>query len=77
MEVKINIVIEGEVTPVAHLEVPLSLIPIKNLKKRQSEDGKEWFIVDFTLKVTRTSSEFHYDLMRGTKSYGRVSAEFV
>ncbi|KAL9641362.1 MAG: hypothetical protein Q9204_000057 [Flavoplaca sp. TL-2023a] len=68
---------EGEVTPVAHLEVPLSLFPTKNLKKRQSEDGQEWFIVDFTLKVTRTSSEFRYDLMRGNKSYGRVPAEFV
>ncbi|KAL8670828.1 MAG: hypothetical protein Q9168_004647, partial [Polycauliona sp. 1 TL-2023] len=66
---------DGEVAPVAHLEVPLSLIPIKNLKKRKSDNGQEWFIVDFTLKITRTSSEFHYDMMRGTRSYGRVSAE--
>ncbi|KAL8773753.1 MAG: hypothetical protein Q9209_001521 [Squamulea sp. 1 TL-2023] len=68
---------DGEVTPVANLEVPLSLIPTKNLKKRQSEDGQQWYIVDFVLKITRSSAEFHYDLMHGKKSYGRVSAEFV
>ncbi|KAL8992611.1 MAG: hypothetical protein Q9169_006967, partial [Polycauliona sp. 2 TL-2023] len=71
------IVGDGAVSPVARLEVPLSLIPTKNLKKRRSEDGQEWYIVDFTLRITRTSTEFHYDLMRWSKSYGRVSAEIV
>ncbi|KAI4239056.1 MAG: hypothetical protein LQ349_000664 [Xanthoria aureola] len=68
---------DGEVLPVANLEVPLSRIPVKSLKKRQSEDGQEWLIVDFTLKITRTSPKFHYDLICGTKSYKRVSADFV
>ncbi|KAL8726738.1 MAG: hypothetical protein Q9166_006533 [cf. Caloplaca sp. 2 TL-2023] len=68
---------DGQVTPHANLEVPLSLIPTKNLKKRQSEDGQQWYIVDFALKVTRTSAEFHYDLMHNKKSYGRVSADFI
>ncbi|KAL8636798.1 MAG: hypothetical protein Q9226_009208, partial [Calogaya cf. arnoldii] len=68
---------DGEVTTHATLEVPLSKIPTKNLQKRQSENGQEWYIVDFSLKVTRKSAEFEYTLMHNRKSYNSFKANFV
>ncbi|KAL8914395.1 MAG: hypothetical protein Q9172_007093 [Xanthocarpia lactea] len=68
---------DGKVTTHATLEVPLTQIPTKNLVKRRSENGQEWYIVDFSLKVIRRSAEFEYVLMRNTKAYGSVRAEFI
>ncbi|KAI4093895.1 MAG: hypothetical protein LQ339_007577 [Xanthoria mediterranea] len=68
---------DGDVTIFGTLEVPLSEIPTRNLKKRRSENGQEWFIVDFLLKIIRTSAEFEFTLMHNRKAYKNVKADFA
>ncbi|KAL8721397.1 MAG: hypothetical protein Q9225_001912 [Loekoesia sp. 1 TL-2023] len=68
---------DGEVENVANLEVPLSLIPVKSLKKRVDKDGMEWYIIDFAIRVTCFGSETIYELLHGKINKGHVTAEYV
>ncbi|KAL8916870.1 MAG: hypothetical protein Q9208_008302 [Pyrenodesmia sp. 3 TL-2023] len=65
------------VSTVARLRVPLYRLPVKNLKTRTGEDGREWYIVDYKLRVRYTSSETVYELRHNDKGYGSVEAEYV
>ncbi|KAL8649970.1 MAG: hypothetical protein Q9226_005344 [Calogaya cf. arnoldii] len=68
---------DGSVTTVAEINVPLSRIPVEKLSIREADDGERYYIIDFGLKITCFSAETTYELMHNTKSYGRVTAEFV
>ncbi|KAL8650204.1 MAG: hypothetical protein Q9210_003962 [Variospora velana] len=68
---------DGEVEEIATLHIPLDLISIKRLKIRKRDDGSEWYIVDFSLRVTCYSSETIYELRHKRSDFGRVSTEYV
>ncbi|KAL8985898.1 MAG: hypothetical protein Q9177_004311 [Variospora cf. flavescens] len=65
------------VETIASLQIPLNLISIKGLQRRKRNDGSEWYIVDFSLRVICRSSETIYVLRHKGKDYGRVSAEYA
>ena len=48
---------DNEIELVANIKVPLFKVSEKSLKRRRSDDGKEWWIIDFVLKVTCMSGE--------------------
>ncbi|KAL8938655.1 MAG: hypothetical protein Q9216_003775 [Gyalolechia sp. 2 TL-2023] len=66
-----------EVETLCTIEVPLNRIPKKDLKTRKDKHGKEWYIIDFALRVTFGSGETVYELVQGRKKYGRVTAEYL
>ncbi|KAL8947714.1 MAG: hypothetical protein Q9222_006038 [Ikaeria aurantiellina] len=66
-----------KVKHLATLTIDLSDFPLKRMPKRTTEDGKQWHIIDITVRVIYQSAETIYELRHGSKSYGRITAEFV
>ncbi|KAL8967325.1 MAG: hypothetical protein Q9183_002971 [Haloplaca sp. 2 TL-2023] len=68
---------EKKIELIAKMKVPLHKVSTKSLQKRRSEDGKEWWIIDFALKVTCMSGETIYELMHNKRNLGRVTSDDV
>ncbi|KAL9595123.1 MAG: hypothetical protein Q9219_006640 [cf. Caloplaca sp. 3 TL-2023] len=67
---------DGDVEDLGEITVPIDRIGTKSLKKRLGQDGKSYYIIDFTLRITCHSAEMVYELMRGRTNYGRVALEY-
>ncbi|KAL8971527.1 MAG: hypothetical protein Q9183_001011 [Haloplaca sp. 2 TL-2023] len=68
---------EKKIELIAKMKVPLHKVSTKSLQKRRSEDGKEWWIIDFALKVTCMSGETIYELMHNKRNLGRVTSDDI
>ena len=65
------------VTQLVKVEADLSRIPKNKIPKIKGADGKVYYSIDYTIRVTYLSAYTTYELICLGVNYGQITAEYV